>query len=180
MSIHFGGGAGTSESPTKSKSTVGRISPCMSIPRSCKLTSSTLKAHRMKPSLWRSVMLELYRFFSELAVASFVFVAAPVIVPWGCSPKVKPAVMPRVRPIFVDNNCFSSLSQSWVLFGFMSLTRAFSCCESITTLTRICLYAVLVVGSVSNVSSVNWTWRFGNWGGLGSGGVVCRWMFNFN
>jgi len=148
MSIHFGGGASTSESPTKSKHTAGGTSPCMSIPHSWKLTLSTLKAHRMKPSLWHLVMPELYCFFSELVVALIVFTAVPVIIPWGCSPKVKPAVMPRVWLIFVDNNSFLSLSEYRVLFGFMSLMQAFSCWESITTLTRVCLYAMFVVASV--------------------------------
>ena len=81
MSMQFGGGAGTLELPMNSKRTVGRTSSHMSIPDFCKLTSSMLKPHRTLPSLWCSVIIELYRFFSEPTVSSFVFIAVPVIAP---------------------------------------------------------------------------------------------------
>ena len=43
-----------------------------------------LKPHWTVPSMWYSVIAEIYRFFSEPTISSFVFTAVPIIAAWGC------------------------------------------------------------------------------------------------
>ena len=157
MSMHFGGssgGAGTLESPRNLKRAVGRTSfgAFKFIPLFWKLTSSILKPHWILPSTWCSVIAELYRFFSKPPSSSFVFITLPVITAWGCGATVKLTAIPRVRPDFVDDNCFSSPSESEVVVGLMHVMRAFSWCESTSTLRWNCLYALSVGGIVPHVS----------------------------